>query len=89
MSHCLQLHVLSPTRFLYPWDFPGKNPGVGCHLLLQGIFLTQGGDRLDPAGYGGSDQARDPVLDQSFGSIPDQPEFPVDEPGYAGTALYR
>ena len=42
MSHCLQLHVLSPTRFLYPWDFPGKNPGVGCHLLLQGIFLTQG-----------------------------------------------
>ena len=23
-------------------DFPGKNPGVGCHFLLQGIFLTQG-----------------------------------------------
>ena len=21
---------------------PGKNPGVGCHALLQGIFLTQG-----------------------------------------------
>ena len=21
--------------------FPGKNPGVGCHCLLQGIFLTQ------------------------------------------------
>ena len=21
---------------------PGKNPGVGCHFLLQGIFLTQG-----------------------------------------------
>ena len=23
-------------------DFPSKNTGVGCHLLLQGIFLTQG-----------------------------------------------
>ena len=22
-------------------DFPGKNTGVGCHFLLQGIFLTQ------------------------------------------------
>ena len=21
---------------------PGKNPGVGCHSLLEGIFLTQG-----------------------------------------------
>ena len=25
-----------------PWDFPGKNTGVGCRALLQGIFLTQG-----------------------------------------------
>ena len=24
------------------WDFPGKNTGVGCHSLPQGIFLTQG-----------------------------------------------
>ena len=22
-------------------DFPGKNIGVGCYFLLQGIFLTQ------------------------------------------------
>ena len=27
---------------LSPWDSPGKNTGVGCHSLLQGIFLTQG-----------------------------------------------
>ena len=26
----------------FPWDFPGKNTRVGCHFLLQGIFLTQG-----------------------------------------------
>ena len=25
-----------------PWDFPGKSTRVGCHFLLQGIFLTQG-----------------------------------------------
>ena len=31
-----------PARLLCPWDSPGKNTGVGCHALLQGIFLTQG-----------------------------------------------
>ena len=30
------------TSLLCPWNFPGKNTGVGCHFLLQGIFLTQG-----------------------------------------------
>ena len=25
-----------------PWDSPGKNTGVGCHFLLQGIFPIQG-----------------------------------------------
>ena len=25
-----------------PWDSPDKNTGVGCHALLQGIFLTSG-----------------------------------------------
>ena len=29
-------------RLLCPWDSPGKNTEVGCHFLLQGIFLTQG-----------------------------------------------
>ena len=27
---------------LCPWDSPGKNTGVDCHGLLQGIFPTQG-----------------------------------------------
>ena len=26
----------------HPWNSPGKNNTVGCHSLLQGIFLTQG-----------------------------------------------
>ena len=33
---------LWPTILLCPWNSPGKNTRVGCHALLQGIFLTQG-----------------------------------------------
>ena len=29
------------TRILCPWDSPGKNTRVGCHALLQGLFLTR------------------------------------------------
>ena len=42
MSEFLQLHGLQPARLLCSWDSPGKNTRVGCHVLLQGIFLTQG-----------------------------------------------
>ena len=38
----LQPHGVQPTRLFCPWDFPGEDPRVGCHFLLQGIFLTQG-----------------------------------------------
>ena len=33
-------HRWQPTRLPCPWDSPGKNTGVGCHALLQGIFPT-------------------------------------------------
>ena len=33
---------MDPARLLCPRAFPGKNTGVGCHFLLQGIFPTQG-----------------------------------------------
>ena len=33
--------LLPPARLLCSWDFASKNTGVGCHFLLQGIFLTQ------------------------------------------------
>ena len=40
---CLTLgDPMEPTRLFCPLDFPGKNTGVGYHVLLQGIFLTQG-----------------------------------------------
>ena len=42
MSDSLRPHGLQPTRLLCPWDSPGKSTGVGCHILLQGIFPTQG-----------------------------------------------
>ena len=42
MSHSSGPHGLWPTRLLCPWVSPGKNTAVGCHSLLQGIFLTQG-----------------------------------------------
>ena len=42
MSECMWPHGLEPTRLLYPWNSPGKNTGVGCCALLQGIFPTQG-----------------------------------------------
>ena len=29
-------------RLLCPWNFLGKNTGMGCHFLLQGIVPTQG-----------------------------------------------
>ena len=32
---------LEPASLFCPWDFPGRNTGVGCHFLLQGIFPTQ------------------------------------------------
>ena len=45
MLGCAQSLQLCPTyctRLLSPWAPAGKNTGVGCHALLQGIFLTQG-----------------------------------------------
>ena len=56
MAHNVCAHILScfshvwlfltlwtlAHQALHPWDFPGKNTGMGCHALLEGIFPTQG-----------------------------------------------
>ena len=42
---CVRLfrpYRLQFARLLCPWDSSGKNTGMGCHALLQGIFPTQG-----------------------------------------------
>ena len=43
----------SPPGFLCPWDFPSKNPGVGCHFPLQGCLPIQGSNLKSPALAGG------------------------------------
>ena len=40
VSNSLQSYGLSPSRLLCPGDSLGKNTGVGCHALPQGIFST-------------------------------------------------
>ena len=44
--NCIRLFetpwTMLPARFLCPWDSPGKNTGVDCLFLLQGIFQIQG-----------------------------------------------
>ena len=41
VSNSLGPHGLELAGPLSPWDSAGKNTGVGCHALPQGIFLTQ------------------------------------------------
>ena len=49
-GHCISLCVCSVAQLcrtlfnLWPWDFPGKNTGVGCHFCMSDwvIFLSQG-----------------------------------------------
>ena len=35
MSDSVRPQRWQPTRLFRPWDSPGKNTGVGCHILLQ------------------------------------------------------
>ena len=35
VSDSVQPHREQSTRLPCPWDSPGKNTGMGCHLLLQ------------------------------------------------------
>jgi len=41
MSNSLGSHGLLAHQAPLSMNSPGKNTGVGCHFLLQGIFLTQ------------------------------------------------
>ena len=52
---------LSCVLCICTWNFPGKNTGVGCHFLLQGIFLT----RIEPVSV-----ASPAVADKFFTTVP-------------------
>ena len=41
VSNPLRPRGLQPAKLLCPCDSSGKNTVVGCHSLLQGLFLTQ------------------------------------------------
>ena len=36
---CVTPQTAAYTRLPHPWDTPGKNTGVGCHFLLQGMKM--------------------------------------------------
>ena len=46
VSNSLLPSRLQPARLLCPRDSPGKSTGVGCCVLLQGVFPAQGSDPL-------------------------------------------
>ena len=58
----------------FPWDFPSKKTGVGCHFLLWGIFPTQGSN---PALL---HCRQAPALQAD--SLPNEP------PGFSGKTVY-
>ena len=43
-------HRRRPTRLPRPWDSPGKNTGVGCHILLQCMKVKVVSDPQQPHG---------------------------------------
>ena len=44
MSDSVRPHRWQPIRLRCPWDSPGKNTGVGCHFLLQGLKVKSESD---------------------------------------------
>ena len=52
LSHSVMSDSLWPHGPSAHEDSPGKNTGVGCHDLLQGIFPTQGLNQVSPIAGG-------------------------------------
>ena len=72
------VRLLKPhARLLCSWDSLGKNTGMGCHFLLQEIFLTQESNPgllhcrwiLNQLSYKGSLKFRQYVLSNTLHSI--------------------
>ena len=68
-------HGLQPSRLLYPWDFPGKSTGVGCHRDPEAAHHSS------PAGIPSSPLSRSyraPPSDVPRGlSVPGLPSVPL------------
>ena len=48
MSDSVRPHRQKPTRLPRPWDSPGNNTGVGCHLLLQCVKVKSESEVTQP-----------------------------------------
>ena len=83
---CFKVKLLSRVQlFATPWTvahqaspsmgFPGKNTGVGCHFLLQGLFPTQG---LNPG-----------LLHWQADSLPSQPPGKIVDACFVGYFHYK
>ena len=73
--------TVQPTRFLCPWDSPGKNTGVNCHAFLQGIFPTQGSNpRLSCLLHKQADSV--PLSHQGSPKQGNSPQFPERAPAW-------
>ena len=46
VSNSVRPHGRQPTRLPRPWDSPGKNTGVGCQFLLQGMKVKSESESL-------------------------------------------
>ena len=51
MSDSLWPHGMQPARLLCPWDFPGKNTGVGCHFSSKGSSWPRDRIRVSCVSY--------------------------------------
>ena len=99
--------VLSHVQLCNPWTVahlsplsmgpPGKNTGVGCHFLLQGIFLTQESnshllhllhwqaDSLPPAHLGSPCWHHGPCLSVKRSSAPSSPSLTTTDGSYCNS----
>ena len=72
----------SPPGSSVHGDSPGKNTGVGCHALLQGIFPTQ---RMNP--YLPGTEPRSPTLQAD--SLPSEPPGKTKNTGVGSLSLLQ
>ena len=81
---------MQPSRLLCPWDSPGKNTEVGCHFLLQEIFLTQGSNPGSPALQADSSLSEPPVKQLGIIHFFQSCHFWIYKTGYIfGDVLWR
>ena len=63
MSDSAILWTVAPCRLLCPWHFPGKNTGVGCYFLLQGILYLSTSNFLNTSHFQGTERLLLPTND--------------------------